>query len=996
MTNSPLGMTPQIPRRLSDLVRHYDWSTTSLGAVESWPSAVRSTVDMMLRSPIPIVTLWGEAGVMIYNDAYAVFAGSRHPAILGCDVREGWPEIAEFNDTVIKTVFRLGETLSFKDQELTLDRGRGPAPVFMNLDYSPIVDSDGTILGVIAFVVETTEKIVADRRLRDERMRLQQMYEQSPFLMALFEGPQHRCVFANPAFQQFVGHQDIVGRPASETLVGLNDQAHVELLDKVFASAQAHRVDESPFYIATDVGQGTRRYLDLTYQPIKDTSGSVAGIFVSGADVTERLLAQEAMREREVQFQTFSEVMPNHVWTSPPDGMLDWFNERVNQYSGLTNDQLAGSGWAEIVHPDDREEAAHTWEAALQTGQLYETEFRIRRADGEYRWHLVRALPIRTDTGVISRWIGTNTDIHDQKLAEAETVEDRNRLWKLSQDLMLVCDYDGVITAVNPTAERLLGWREQEMVGQTLAAFIHPDDLETSRGEVDKLSAGASTLAFQNRYLRKDGSFCLLDWTAVPDGGRIHAVGRDITKERRLTRDRERIWNLSPVLKVIANNKGEIAAVNPAWTNVLGWSEPETLGRSIFGFLPTDQRKPLKNQLRQLADGSEQTNLTAALVTSDGDQRQVEWTVIRENQTIYGFGRDITAEKEAAAALAESEAALRQAQKMEAIGQLTGGIAHDFNNLLQVVGGNLQLLAKNVGKDEKALRRVENAMEGVSRGARLASQLLAFGRRQPLAPKVVNLGRLIRGMDEMLRHALGEAIEIETIVAGGLWNTLIDPNNVENALLNLAINARDAMEGYGKLTIETGNAYLDDRYAREHADVTPGQYVLLAVTDTGAGIPAAKLEKVFDPFYSTKGEGKGSGLGLSMVYGFVKQSGGHIKIYSEVGEGTTVRLYLPRSDQSEDEVVKYDAGPVTGGSETILVAEDDEGVRETVVETLRDLGYSVLQASDAAGALAIIESGVQIDLLFTDVVMPGPIKAIELARKVVQRLPQLSVLFTSG
>ncbi|WP_242117761.1 hybrid sensor histidine kinase/response regulator [Sphingomonas lacusdianchii] len=344
----------------------------------------------------------------------------------------------------------------------------------------------------------------------------------------------------------------------------------------------------------------------------------------------------------------------------------------------------------------------------------------------------------------------------------------------------------------------------------------------------------------------------------------------------------------------------------------------------------------------------------------------------------------------------QAEAQLAQAQKMETVGKLTGGVAHDFNNLLQVVGGNLQLLARDVVGNAKAERRVENAMAGVSRGARLASQLLAFGRRQALEPKVVNVTRFVQGMDDMLRRAIGEAIEIETVFAGGLWNTFIDPGQIENALLNLAINARDAMDGRGKLTIELANAHLDDAYARTHEEVVPGQYVMLAVTDTGSGMAPDVVERVFEPFFSTKPEGKGSGLGLSMVYGFVKQSGGHVKIYSEIGHGTSIKLYLPRAMQSEDIEVQVDSGPVRGGSETVLVVEDDEEVRATVVEMLGDLGYRVLKASDAASGLAVIESGVPIDLLFTDVVMPGTLKSPEMARKARERLPGIAVLFTSG
>ncbi|TNM66428.1 hybrid sensor histidine kinase/response regulator [Aliirhizobium smilacinae] len=343
-----------------------------------------------------------------------------------------------------------------------------------------------------------------------------------------------------------------------------------------------------------------------------------------------------------------------------------------------------------------------------------------------------------------------------------------------------------------------------------------------------------------------------------------------------------------------------------------------------------------------------------------------------------------------------AERALQQAQKMESIGQLTGGVAHDFNNLLQVVAGNLQLLAKDIAGNDTAERRVSNALAGVNRGAKLASQLLAFGRRQALEPRVINISRFISGMDDLLRRSLGEAVEVEVIAGGGLWNTYADPTQVENALLNLAINARDAMEGSGKLTIEVGNAFLDQDYARAHAEVAAGQYVLLAVTDTGSGMTPDVLEKVFEPFFSTKPEGKGTGLGLSMVYGFVKQSGGHVKIYSEVGQGTTVKVYLPRSVADEDREVVIQGGPVVGGTETVLVVEDDEQVRNTVIETLTDLGYRVLSAKDAQAGLNVVDSGIPIDVIFTDVVMPGPMKSREMARRAKERLPNLAVLFTSG
>jgi signal transduction histidine kinase len=338
---------------------------------------------------------------------------------------------------------------------------------------------------------------------------------------------------------------------------------------------------------------------------------------------------------------------------------------------------------------------------------------------------------------------------------------------------------------------------------------------------------------------------------------------------------------------------------------------------------------------------------------------------------------------------------LQEAAKMKAIGQLTGGVAHDFNNLLTVILGNAEVLAGELKDDARLRALAELTQTAAERGAELTNRMLSFARQQALEPQAIDVNKLIAGMDGLLRRTLGEDQEIEIVQRAGLWPTMVDPSQLESALLNLAINARDAMPKGGKLTIETANAHVDDDYAATHDEVKPGQYTLITVSDTGHGMSRETMTRAFDPFYSTKGVGKGTGLGLSMVYGFVKQSGGHVKLYSEVGSGTAVKLYLPRAEAAAVEAAAASADE-RGGSETVLLAEDDEMVRTHVTRMLRDLGYSVIVASSGPEALGIVESGVAFDVLLTDVIMPGGMNGRELADAAAAHRPNLKVLFMSG
>ncbi|MBI1180558.1 MAG: response regulator [Alphaproteobacteria bacterium] len=348
----------------------------------------------------------------------------------------------------------------------------------------------------------------------------------------------------------------------------------------------------------------------------------------------------------------------------------------------------------------------------------------------------------------------------------------------------------------------------------------------------------------------------------------------------------------------------------------------------------------------------------------------------------------------------ESEQQLRQLQRIEAIGKLTGGIAHDFNNMLAVIIGGLSLTKRHLARgDAEVGKYIDSAMQGAESAANLTRRLLAFSRQQALSPQAVDCNRLINGMSDIFLHTIPEHIEIETVLAGGLWRTWIDMPGLENAILNLVVNGRDAMPGGGKLTIETCNAYLDADYAAENAEATAGQYVMIAITDTGTGIPPDVLDKVFEPFFTTKEPGQGTGLGLSQVHGFIKQSGGHVRIHSEAGYGTTVKLYLPRLDRpvskEPPEVRRSAAAPLAHGHEKVLVVEDEEAVRHGTVAMLEELGYVVVEASGGAEALEALDREPDVALLITDVVMPG-MNGRQLAAEATRRLPGLRVLYATG
>ncbi len=590
---------------------------------------------------------------------------------------------------------------------------------------------------------------------------------------------------------------------------------------------------------------------------------------------------------------------------------------------------------------------------------------------------------------------------------------------------------------VNKGARENLGYSIEELRNLTPVDIKPEFSQEAFMEMISPLKTGkVSLLTFETIHRRKDGSDyeVSVKLQLLRDQGRpvFYAAIEDITERNATRRALQSVTNrLDTVLNNTAmavflmNEHQQCIYMNGAAEQLTGYSFEETEGRTLHDVIhhtyPDGRIFPLEEcAIDRALPEDNQMQGEDVFVHKDGSFYPVSFTAspirdaagkalgtvieakniteeIKARETLKNFNAELEERIEQALIEREEiEAQLRQAQKMEAVGQLTGGVAHDFNNLLQVIRGNLDLLERDVAGNIRAEHRVQMASAGVQRGAKLAQQLLAFSRKQALAPKTCHLGHVISGMGNMLRRMLGERIDVDTIISDRLWNSFVDEAQVENAILNLAINARDAMEGQGKLTIEASNADIDEFYSRRNPELEPGQYVTLSVTDTGCGMSPEIKEKIFDPFFTTKEIGKGTGLGLSMVYGLVKQSGGQVTVYSEEGHGTTFRMYLPRSIEEAETLNENVSAAVIGGTENILVVEDDEDVRSTVTGLLKELGYRVLSAEDAAAGLAIIESGARIDLLFTDVVMPGKLQSREMAERAKTLLPDIAVLFTSG
>jgi PAS domain S-box-containing protein len=599
--------------------------------------------------------------------------------------------------------------------------------------------------------------------------------------------------------------------------------------------------------------------------------------------------------------------------------------------------------------------------------------------------------------------------LRQQATSERERYTEREGLFSAvvesSNDAIITKALDGTITGWNRAAERLFGFTAEEAVGNRIDLIVPPDRRAEVRDILDGVSRGQIIEHHETLRLHKDGTVVDVSLSISPiksAGGEIvgaSKTARDVGEAKRAQRalsqeieERQRIFETSQDLILVTDTAGNFVQVSPSSMTILGYQPAEMVGHSAVGFIHPDDLENTRSEMRSARRGQQMRSFEARYIHKDGREVMLNWmgTWSEPVRRHFFIGRDLT-EKRAA------EAQFRQAQKMEAVGQLTGGIAHDFNNILTVITGTIGILAEAVA-DRPELEAIARMIdEAAERGGQLTKHLLAFARKQPLQPREIDVNTLILDAAKLLRPTLGEHVQIDPLLAEDVWPALVDPNQLTTAILNLALNARDAMPNGGSLAIETKNTTLDEAYAEMHVEVMPGNYVMIAVSDTGSGIAAKDLERVFDPFFTTKAVGKGTGLGLSMVYGLVKQSGGHIKIYSEEGHGTTVKLYLPRATGlAQDTGETPLSTSVRGGHETILVVEDDALVRQYVITQIHSLGYATLEAGNAASALQVIDSAAAIDLLFTDVIMPGSMNGRQLADEALKRRTALKVLFTSG
>ncbi|WP_406856142.1 PAS domain-containing protein [Alsobacter sp. KACC 23698] len=764
-------------------------------------------------------------------------------------------------------------------------------------------------------------------------------------------------------------------------------------------------------------GHEEQTWFTFSYSPVRDDEGQIAGMFCTCAETTAQVLAERQKDEIQERQRQMLQQMPGFVaMLSGPDLIFTYVNdayvaisERADFLGRRFRDvfaDIAGQGFHELF-----EEVFHSGEGVVRRGM----ELRLHgRQDVQYVDFVLE--PIRDDKGSVTGvFVGgyETTEVYqgseslrqsnallrqlnaDLERQDLERARERQLTWEVSSDLLAIATPDGRFASVNPAWTATLGWPAEHVTSTQLLEFLHPDDVQRSHAALQRLREGEPVLRFENRYAHADGGWRWLSWVAVPVDNKIYCSGRDVTAEKEAEAERDRLWTLSEDMLARADYAGKMSAVNPAWTQVLGWSQHELLTNPYADIIHAEDVPGTVAALQQMGRTGQPTRFENRILAKTGEWKPIGWTVSPEpdNVNFIAIGRDMTQYKARERELEHAQDALRQSQKMEAMGSLTGGVAHDFNNLLTPIIGSLDMLVRRGLGNERERRMIDGALQSADRAKTLVQRLLAFARRQPLQPVAVDLRRLVNGMAGLIGSTVGPKINVNVELADDLPPANADPNQLEMAILNLGVNARDAMPDGGTLVI----AAKAEQVQREHRSrLKPGDYVRLSVTDTGVGMDDTTRARAIEPFFSTKGVGKGTGLGLSMVHGLVAQLGGGLAIESAPNQGTTVHFWLPISSEQVQNQDDADGASASSRARGVAMLVDDEDlVRMSTADMLIDFGYDVIEASSAEEALKLVRGGAKADLLVTDHLMPG-MSGAELAHELRSTMPNLPVLVVSG
>ena len=729
------------------------------------------------------------------------------------------------------------------------------------------------------------------------------------------------------------------------------------------------------------------------------------------------------LMQSEARFRAAMEAVQGILWTNDADGQMRGEQPNWAALTGQSQQEYEGYGWSDAVHPEDAPATVEAWNKAVAEKRLFVFEHRLRRRDGVWRRFSIRAVPIFDEDGSIYEWVGVHTDVTQQREAEAALQESEEKL-RLATDADEVGLWDWGLTDDTmfwpPRVRTMFGISPDAPV--TMDDFyngVHPDDVEHTTAAFAAAMDPDVRASYDVEYRaigKEDG---VSRWVAAKGKAQFDSTGRclrilgtaiDITERKRIeeqlrnlnatlearvaerTQERDRTWNNARDLLVVGNTDGILRAVNPAWTEILGWTPEELIDRSYLEFI-----HPADHPSSEVAHGMASQQALPTHVNryrhKDGSYRWISWVAAPEEGLIYASGRDITDEKAREEELAAAREALRQSQKMDAMGQLTGGVAHDFNNLLTPIVGTLDMLRRRNLGGEREQMLIDGAMQSAERAKVLVQRLLAFARRQPLQPTPVDVGALVSGMAELLSSTTGPQVKVVVEIADELPPALADANQLEMALLNLGVNARDAMPDGGTLRITAIAEAVD---GDPNLDVVTGNYIRLSVADTGIGMDEETISRSVEPFFSTKGIGKGTGLGLSMVHGLAQQLGGRMVVRSKQGIGTNIELWLPVTDAIINKQADGAQMAVTASFVgTALLVDDEDLVRMSTADVLSELGYQVVEAPSSEQALNVVRRGLHVDVLITDHLMPG-MSGTELARCIQSEVPGVAVLIISG